>query len=60
LVGFSAGSFGDRQLNSDCGLSPLKTFSLCEESLAENVATPDASAFAGLLPDATSQWSVAL
>ena len=50
--------FGERQLNNDCGLSPLKTNSTRFGSFAANVATPPASANAGACPDAASQWSV--
>jgi hypothetical protein len=52
--------FGDRQLNRDCGLSPLNTFNRSDESDAGNVAIPAADAWVGLFPEAMSQCSDAL
>jgi hypothetical protein len=54
---FGDGSFGDRQLNKNCGLGPLNTFKRAVGSDASKVAIPLASALTGELPLAMSQCS---
>ena len=46
LVGPNGGSFGDRQLNRDCGLSPLNGVNACAPD-ASKVAVPAPLAIAG-------------
>jgi hypothetical protein len=55
LIDVISESLGDRQLNNDCGLSPLNTLSRRLRSFASNVATPCAFAIAGAFPEARSQ-----
>jgi hypothetical protein len=58
FTGDSAGSFGERQLNSDCGLSPLKGVNAWFGSVERNVAVPVPSASTGDCDEPRSQWVV--
>ena len=58
LMGESAGSFGERQLNNDCGLSPLKGVKAWLMSSERNVAVPALSAITGACELPKSQFVV--
>ncbi len=58
FTGESAGSLGDRQLNSDCGLSPLKGVNAWFGSVDRNVAVPVPSARTGDCDEPRSQCVV--
>ena len=53
--GDNAGSFGDKQLNNDCGLSPLNGVNAWFASVAKNVAVPVPSAKTGDCEEPRSQ-----
>jgi hypothetical protein len=58
LIGVIGGSFGDKQLKIDCGLSPLNGWNAWLGSVAENVAVPFDCTIAAAGDDPKSQSTV--